>query len=104
MDGVQNLQDIAQWLAFAVLISGLWWRIKQRDLSLEALTKWRTNMERDVKEVNTRIDNEVKVIDERLDRHETHDSRLFNRLDTITEALKGVSERLVRIESRMNGG
>ena len=36
---------------------------------------------------------------------EAHDNRVFNRLDAIAEAeLKGVSERLVRIESRMNGG
>ena len=104
MDGSLNLQDLAQWGAFAALIGTLWWRVKQRDTNLAALTAWRTNLERDVKEVNTKLDREVMAINTRLERHEAHDSRLFDRLNAIVEELKGVSERLVRIESRMNGG
>ena len=93
-----------QWGAFVALIGTLWFRLRQRDKDRDALTEWRTNMKRDVEAVDTKLDREVAAINTRLGRHEEHDNRLFDRLDTIAEALKGVSERLVGIESRMNGG
>ena len=93
MDATLNLQDLAQWLAFIALFGTLWVRVKARDKDRDEITQWRTNIERD-----------IEAIDARLDRHEVHDNRLFDRLDAIANELKGVSERLVRIESRMNGG
>ncbi len=93
MDATLNLQDLMQWGVFAALIGTLLFRVKQRDKDRDEVTRWRTNVDRDVKEINTR-----------LERHEKRDDRVFNRLDAIVAELKGVSERLVRIESRMNGG
>ena len=93
MEAMLNLQDLMQWGAFAALIGTLLFRVKQRDKDRDEVTRWRTNVDRDVAAIN-----------ERLDRHEKRDDRVFNRLDAIVEELKGVSERLVRIESRMNGG
>ena len=104
MNTTLNLQDLMQWGAFAALIGTVWFQLRQRDTDREEVTKWRTNMERDVEAVNTKLDREGAAINTRLERHEAHDNRLFDRLDTIAEALNGVSERLVRIESHMNGG
>ena len=97
-----------QWGAFAALIGTLMFQVKQRDKDRDALTEWRTNIKRDVDEVKNQLDHEVQVITERLDRHERHGSRLFDRLfdrlGGIANDVKDVSERLVRIESHMNGG
>ena len=86
-----NLHDITQWVALAVMIMTFRFRMRQRDQAREDITKWRTNIDRDVLEIN-----------KHLDRHEEH-GRIYDRLDAIVIELNGVSERLVKIESLING-
>ena len=92
MEATLNLQDLMQWGAFICLIGTLWWRVKQRDKERDLITTWRTNTDRDIKEIRNR-----------LDRHEERDSRIYDRLDAILTKMTDISERLVKIETRMNG-
>ena len=89
-----GLQDLMQWLAFLALLVGMWVRLKQRDKARDEITRWRTNIDRDIGEMN-----------KRLDRHGERNNRIFDRLDTIQHTflveLKNVTERLVAIETKM---
>ena len=87
--------DIAQWgvlVTFLVGVTTLYFNVRRRDRERDHerddLTKWRTNTERD-----------LEMLGERLQRLQGHDERLFERIDQVLSELKGISERLVHLES-----
>ena len=87
--------DIAQWgviITFLVgvttLVLNIRRRDRERDHERDDLTKWRTNTERD-----------IEMLGERLERLQSHDDRLFDRIEQVLTELKGISERLVHLES-----
>ena len=83
-----------QWGAVLALMGGLWFQFRQRDRDRDQIVVWRINVERDVKEIN-----------DRLNRHEVRDGRIYDRLESIDEKLKtefmSLSERLVTMETKM---
>ena len=87
-----NPQDLLQWATILGAFCTIWFSLKSRDKERDELTRWRTNIERDIKAAN-----------ERFKHHEEHDQRIFGRLENIDSELKEIGERLIRIESKMNG-
>lgn len=69
----------------AALVGNLWWQVKRRDKERDELVMWRTNTDRDVESLKNGMD------------------RICRKLDKINEILASLNERVVRIETRMNG-
>ena len=85
-----DLHNLAQWAAFLAIFGGLWWRVKQRDADRDELVKWRTNTERDIKEIG-----------DRLNHHESRDNRIFDRLDGIDGKIEDLILHVKLIEAKL---
>ena len=66
---------------------------KARETEREDITRWRTNVERDIQDTAAR-----------LDRHEKRDDRIFNTLDEIKREIVLMRERIVSLESTIRRG
>ena len=98
--------DVAQWgviVTFLVGVTTLFLnmrrRDRERDHERDDLTKWRTNTERDLELLQVTQTNDRALLSERVQRLQGHDERLFERIDRVLAELKGISERLVHLES-----
>ena len=89
------MHDLFQWASLVSAVLGAIWFFqrdsKSRRGEIKEITEWRTNKDRDVKEINTR-----------LAKHEEFDNRIWHTLDEIrTDIRQLVSDRLTRIETIM---
>ena len=89
-----TVHDMVQWLGLIGSIAGIvWWYQRDRKThrnDIVEITRWRTNVERD-----------VQALREDVDRREATDKRLFDKLDEMCSAVHSQGDRLLRIETLM---
>ena len=89
-----TLHDLAQWAGLISVVLGLvWWfqrDSRARKTDAEEIATWKTNVERDIEALRTD-----------LGRHERSDDVLYNKIDGVRDAIQGLGDRLLKIETLM---
>ena len=89
-----TIHDLIQWLGLISAVLGIvWWYQRDRKshrADIVEITRWRTNVERDVEALRVEVS-----------RREAADKRLFDKLDEMCAAIHGQGDRLLRIETLM---